>query len=367
MESMANTLLTEPLQNRCRDEITPKERLRAALYLEKIDRVPIAQPLQTGTVQLMESSGAYWPEAHRNPDLMVRLAYEAHLSVGFESVRVPFDLNVESEALGCLLDYNAGIGKGLDIQPSVRTTPVYEKEYLKSIRIPNPRKTGRMPVVIQAVEILSKAIKAAGNEIPIFAAAIAPFSLAGQIRGVDKLMRDLIKDPAFAHELLEKCFQTCLLYVNALEAAGADVIVLNDPTASPDLVSPKYFGEFAKHYSKRITKQLCVPSILHICGNSSMILDQMAEVSNGVSIDSQVEMKHLKQVLGNKAAAIGNIDVNSTLLFGSVEKINQSVLEIIEAGTDILTTACGIVPRTPNSNLIAMVQAGKRYGWNSLR
>ncbi|MDA8440971.1 MAG: MtaA/CmuA family methyltransferase [Peptococcaceae bacterium] len=362
MTTLSDILHPETLKNYCRDEMTPKERLRAALYLQKIDRIPLAQPLQTGTVELMQACGSFWPKAHREADSMARLAYAAHSIIGFESVRVPFDLNVESEALGCTLDYVTGPGNGIDVQPSVRLTPVNAKEHLARLSIPDPSKTGRMPAVIQAVQMLGDAIKKVGNEIPIFAATVAPFTLAGQIRGVDKFMRDLIKDPAFAHELLEKCYQTCLIYAKALVAAGADTLVLIDPTASPDLVSPKYYGEFAKLYTRRITEQLNVPTILHICGNSQMILSQMAEVSNGVSVDSQVDMQHLKQVLGNKAAAVGNIDVNSTLLFGSKTEIEQCVVERIKAGTDILTTACGIAPRTPSRNLIVMVQAGKKYG-----
>ncbi len=61
-----------------KDEMTPKERLLAVLSGKKVDRVVVAQPLQTGTVEFMGSSGAFWPEAHRNPELMARLSFEAH-------------------------------------------------------------------------------------------------------------------------------------------------------------------------------------------------------------------------------------------------------------------------------------------------
>lgn len=342
--------------------MTPRERLLAVLNLKEVDRVPVAQPLQTGTLELMASSGTYWPDAHRNPGMMARLAYAAHTIAGFESVRVPFDLNVESEALGCRLDYHQGVGQGMAIQPSVRTTSVGEKTDLYRIVLPNPQTSGRMPVVIQAVDLLSRALKNTGNDLPIFAAAVAPFTLAGQIRGVDKLLRDLIKDPAFVHELLEKCCETSLRFALALVRAGADVIVLIDATASPDLVSPKYYREFAQPYAKRVAKQLAVPTILHICGNSTTILDSMAEVSHGVSVDASVDIRHLKQVLGHRGVAVGNIDVNATLLFGSGEEIEHSVRDAITAGTDILTTSCGIAPGTPSTNLIAMVQAGKNYG-----
>lgn len=83
-----------------RDTLSTKERLFATLDLLPVDRIPIAQPLQTGTVELMESCGAYWPRVHSDSELMAMLSYEAHRVIGFESIRVPFDINVESEAVG---------------------------------------------------------------------------------------------------------------------------------------------------------------------------------------------------------------------------------------------------------------------------
>ncbi len=339
-------------------QLSPKERLKATLSLQEVDRIPVAQPLQTGTVELMESCGAFWPDAHRDADKMARLSYEAHAVVGFESVRVPFDINVESEALGCVLDYTKGRGKGIDIQPSIKEISVPNKEDLGKVQVPDPRKSGRMPVVIEAVRLLRQKV---GDEIPVIAAVVAPFMIAGQIRSVDLFMRDLVKDPGFAHDLLDKCYQTCLTYAQALVEAGADVITLIDATASPDLVSPKYFGDFAKAYSKKVAVQLGVPTILHICGKTEAILDQMAEIANGVSVDSSVDMSEVKRVLGRRAAAAGNIDVNTTLLFGSKEEIEASVKTCIEKGTNLLTTGCGIGPRTPTENLITMVNAGKKY------
>ena len=97
--------------------MSPKERLLATLNGKSvIDRIPVAQPLQTGTVELMESCGVFWPAAHSDAGKMAALSYEAHKIIGFESVRVPFDINVESEAMGCELNYRAGINKGLDIR-----------------------------------------------------------------------------------------------------------------------------------------------------------------------------------------------------------------------------------------------------------
>lgn len=64
--------------------------------LKTVDRVPCACPLQTGTIDLMRDSGAFWPEAHVNPAAMAKLARAARDIAGIESVRVPFEVSVYS-------------------------------------------------------------------------------------------------------------------------------------------------------------------------------------------------------------------------------------------------------------------------------
>lgn len=340
------------------EQMTPKERLYAVLRGEPVDRIAVAQPLQTGTVELMESSGAFWPQVHSDAELMAGLSYEAHRRIGFESVRVPFDVNVESEALGCLLDYAKGSGKGRDIQPSVRVAPMESLADIDSLPEIDPQRTGRMPVVLQAIRLLREKLP---PEIPILSAVVGPFMVAGQVRGVDPYMRELMRDKENVRLLIEKVTRACKAYAEAQVEAGSDVVVIVDATASPDLISPPQFNELAKPFTQAITRDLPVPSILHICGRSQVILPYMAECANGISIDSLVTMREAKEAVAGKAAVCGNVDVNNTLLFGSVEDVAAEVRRIIDEGADVLTTSCGISPLTETASLVAMVETAKSY------
>ncbi len=49
-------------------EYTPKERLYRALRKQPVDRMPAVCFTQTATVEQMEASGAYWPEAHADAE-----------------------------------------------------------------------------------------------------------------------------------------------------------------------------------------------------------------------------------------------------------------------------------------------------------
>jgi len=55
-----------------------RNRLFDVLNLEEVDRVPCVSPLQTGTIDLMKATNAYWPNANNDPGLMARLSLAAH-------------------------------------------------------------------------------------------------------------------------------------------------------------------------------------------------------------------------------------------------------------------------------------------------
>ncbi len=346
-----------------KETMSPKERLLATLARQPVDRIPVAQPLHTGTIELMKSCGAYWPEVHSDSELMATLSYEAHRVIGFESVRVPFDINIEAEAMGCVLEYHSGRNKGLDIQPPVKEPAISETGDFSRVKDPDPYKDGRMPVVLKAIKLLKKRVP---DTIPVISMVVGPFMVAGQVRGVDPFMRELMRKPAAAIELIKKAQKVCVKYAQAQVEAGADVVVIVDATASCDLISPKQFDEFAKPFSRSITENISVPTILHICGKNDLILTRMAEVAPGISIDSLVDMADAKAAVGEKTAVCGNVNVNGVLLFDGPEDVEKAVMEIINKGTDLLTTCCGIPPQTPTINLQAMVETGKKYGFKKV-
>ena len=342
-----------------KDTLSPKERLFACLDRQSVDRIPVAQPLQTGTVELMKSCGAYWPQAHKDPELMATLAYEAYRVIGFESVRVPFDINMEAEAMGCVLDFAAGSNKGLDIQPPVKTPAMAAPDDFENVIDPDPYKDGRMPVILKAIEILKKKIP---DTVPIFSLVVGPFMVAGQVRGVDVFMRELILKPESCVRLIERAHKACLNFALAQAEAGSDCIIIADATASPDLISPPQFDEYAKPYTKDICEKLPVRSILHICGKAHPILTRMAEITSAISIDSSVDVAETKEQVGQETCVCGNVDVNTVLLFGDPPDVEEAVKACIDKGVDLLTTSCGIPSVVSTENLKAMVEAGKKYG-----
>ncbi len=330
-------------------EYTPKERLYRALRKQKVDRMPAVCFTQTATVEQMEACGAYWPEAHANAEKMATLAEAGHTVIGFEAVRVPFDITAEAELFGC------GIKAGdLKQQPSVVKHVVTNLEDLEKIKDYN-LKEGRVGLVLEAIKILSEKY---GKELPIIGSMIGPFSLAQHING-DAWFGNLFTGEDVVPELLDFCSDFNVAYAKAMVENGADTIAIIDPTASYELIGGEFYEKYALPYQKKIVdamKELDVATVLHICGNTTKGLGIMDKTGvNGISVDQRVDIKTATGNVEN-AIIVGNLDPVAVLWNGTPDEIAEASKKALDAGVGLLTAGCGIVSMTSTANLQTMVK-----------
>jgi len=77
----------------------------------EIDRLPAMNSVCTYTVYAMKAFDAYWPDAHRDPEKMARLAAGLHKLAGLDNVTLPFELTFEAEIFGAPLQFFRGKDK----------------------------------------------------------------------------------------------------------------------------------------------------------------------------------------------------------------------------------------------------------------
>lgn len=304
---------------------------------------------QTATVEQMEACGAYWPEAHANAEKMATLAEAGHTVIGFEAVRVPFDITAEAELFGC------GIKAGdLKQQPSVVKHVVTNLEDLEKIKDYN-LKEGRVGLVLEAIKILSEKY---GKELPIIGSMIGPFSLAQHING-DAWFGNLFTGEDVVPALLDFCSDFNVAYAKAMVENGADTIAIIDPTASYELIGGEFYEKYALPYQKKIVdamKELDVATVLHICGNTTKGLGIMDKTGvNGISVDQRVDIKTATGNVEN-AIIVGNLDPVAMLWNGTPDEIAEASKKALDAGIGLLTAGCGIVSMTSTANLQTMVK-----------
>jgi len=333
---------------------TLKTRLLAALKGEEVDKVPVCSVTQTGIVELMDEVGAPWPKSHTDAELMAKLAIANHELSGLEAVRVPYCLTVLVEAMDC--EINMGTKNR---QPSVTGHP-YPKS-LDGAAVPaDLLQKGRIPAVLEAIKIIREKL---GPDVPIIGGMEGPITVASDLVSVKSFMKWSIKKPELFEQALDLATEASVLYANAMVEAGADIISVADPVASPDLMSPDSFRDFLMPRLQKFASEVDSVTILHICGNVNPVINYMADCGfEGLSVEEKIgDVKKAKEVIGYRARLVGNISSPFTLLPGPVEKINTEARQALVDGIDVLAPGCGIAPMTPLENIKAMVAARDEY------
>lgn len=335
--------------------LTLKERFVSALKGKEVDKVPVCSVTQTATVQMMEISGAKWPQAHYDPEKMASLAIAAHDLAGLEGVRFPFCTTVIAQTLGC------GIDEGnIDTHPYQVSFPCSEVKDVKQITISEHLlESGRISTVLKAAEIVRDRV---GDDIPVIAGMIGPAAVAFYLAGAKNYLMWCIQHPDAIKELMGIGTEVCIEYSNALFEHGVDAVNISDSEAGPDLFPVPMFESMVLPQYRKLTARLQGLSVLHMCGDATEILDQMAMSGfNGLSIEEKVNARYARHIIGDRACLIGNVSPTMTLLSKSPCEIKKEARQCIEDGVGILAPGCGIEPHTSLDNLQAFVIARDEY------
>ncbi len=335
-------------------EFTLKTRLLAALEGKPVDKVPVCSVTQTGIVELMDEVGAAWPEAHTNPELMAKLAIANYELSGLEAVRLPYCLTVLGEAMGCEISMGTK-----NRQPSVTASP-YPKN-LDGAAVPaDLLQRNRIPAVIEAIKIVREKV---GPDVPIIGGMEGPVTLASDLISVKSFMKWSIKKTDLFEQALDISTEAAIAYANAMVEAGADIIAIADPVASPDLMSPDTFRQFLQSRLQKFSASVNSVTVLHICGKVNAILSDMADCGfEGLSVEEKIgTAAEGKKIIGDRARLVGNISSPFVLLPGPVDKIKAEAKIALEGGIDVLAPGCGIAPMTPLENIKALVAARDEY------
>lgn len=238
----------------------------------------------------------------------------------------------------------------------------------KDLELPDPKKSGRLPVWLEATERLVSEI---GDSVFVMGRADqGPFDLACLLRGTQNFMIDLImEDPKDIMGLLEWCKEAHIRFAKAQIDAGAHITSMGDSYAGPNLVSPETYVNFALQPEIDVVNAVQNHGgrySVHICGNTTKITEDMAKTNADViEVDWQVDMGEARRLFGEKTVLMGNIDPSDPLVFGTPEQTDAKAKEIIEITKGkglFLSSGCAMGANTKPENMQAMVDAAKKYG-----
>ncbi len=288
-------------------------------------------------------------EALNNAELLFQALRFTVEKMGFDTLNMMVDMSVEAEACGCQIQYRE------HNLPDVVTHPVKTQADIAKLRVPDPYRDGRLPVFLETMRLMKK-----NYTMLKVAVVIGPFTLAMLLAG-SEIFIDIRKDPPKVKVLLDYCQRVIITYGQALVQAGADLVVIAEPISSQ--LSPAAYGEFSHTYIKTIIRSFKKPCGLHICGNASHIVNQMAQTGAVLLSLDNVDIQSLAGSIPEPVVLMGNLSP-TRLRIDAPAKIAESTRALLEIARQrkgsIVGPGCDLAPKTPMENIRTFVKTVKR-------
>lgn len=258
------------------------------------------------------------------------------------------DLSLEAEAFG------AEIKMPEDEVPAVVNRLVSTSEDVEKLRVPKPgdKRTG---IFLETVRMLS----GLHPQPIVLGGMIGPFSLAGRIFGVGESLELVANDPDLMEALLEKCAAFLIDYAKAFKAAGADALLVAEPTAG--LLSPGMLGIHSAPYVKRIREAVAderFDIILHDCAARLIHLPRIME--SGVKFmhfGSPMDIPAVLKQVPPDVIVSGNLDPSAMFCKADRDEMAARTRELLDATENyrnfVISSGCDLPPNTLMENVEA--------------
>lgn len=327
----------------------PRERVEAVLNFTQPDRIPVISPFQG--FWAIVASGLKVTEAFAAPSKAAESQIRMLEMAPFDGLEVFWDWLTPAEACGCKVVFPE------EGNPATMDTAIKSLSEVDKLEVPDIRRHARSMDDLNLATNLNKRLC---MDRFTYITLVLPFTLAGELRGVEKMMLDILKKPAELHPLIEYSQRVLEEYLKFANDTGVDGVFWCDPVASAGLISPKQFRSFTMPYEKSLlqkTREADLKALLHICGNTSDRLDAILEISPDLmSLDCAVDLTKAMKALYGRVPIMGNVSTTD-LFLGKPDEIRASSKSCIKsAGMRgfALGAACDIPIGSPIENVKAL-------------
>lgn len=347
--------MTEDRSTRLSSVVGLRSLVLNVLHGARVRPLPVFSGLPSLTASGLRAAGVRYSEAHTDALKMARAAASTHELFGFASAVVPFDLCVEAEALGGVVDFQS------DVDAFIAPVVVQPLSADGLLHIANrvsrlSGEIGRVPLVSEAIRQLKASI---GDEIVIGACVPGPFTLAWQLFGAEAWLGHV--GTHGCAPLLKSLADFLARVAVRYRTAGADFITVHEMGGSPQVLGAATFRARVRPALAHLFEQLPAPNVLSICGDTNAVMADMAACgASALSVDQRNDLARSRRVLGDEVILFGNLDPVNVLAQGTPDLIGRTVRANVTAGANAIWPGCDLVIETPDENMRAFADGGRR-------
>jgi uroporphyrinogen decarboxylase len=354
-------------ERRNSDKMSAKERIRALILNEPLDRVPFI-PFFLGYLALNNGIKLY--DFFTKPDVAFKAGLETMKAYPWANIRPAYDW----------ADHGAWEFGGKISWPETddRMTPftpeplIREPEEVDHLQEPDPLKTDWFRHFDTFNEICTQ--NGFSAQLPS-ASIMSPMS---SILEGSQLIKWLIKYPEAVHRLAEKVLRFNMKVATiTLERYGARncSATTQVPLESNLILSAEAFKEFCHPYISKLhgmyLESGVLATMIHLCGDHKGNLNYWKKLPLPeraiFSIGDDMDLVETGEFLGERFILAGNMST-TTLQFGTRAEVKEEARRCLSqgkrhAGGFILMPACEWPPMAPPENLEAVKEALMEYGF----
>ena len=327
------------------------ERILAAASFQVPDRVPVIPQIFGHAAR---ACGVPLKRYLTEGELLADCQLAARATYGSDAVFALLDVNVETEALGSRLHYPD------DGYPHVAPFVLDRADALGGLRLPDPRRAGRMPVALQAARALRRKV---GNQALVAGCVLGPMTLACQLMGAERALFAAMDEPEAFERILDFAVEVALGFGGAQLEAGTHLCVVFDPSASPAVVPPAFFRELLAPRHQRLSEGLkghgALATWLHIAGPVEPILPLYPACGVDIAnLDYGVDPQRARALVPELCFE-GNVR-SLAFVDDAPEAIAQVCAKLVgpaAGGGFILSSGCEIPPEARPDCILAMTDA----------
>jgi uroporphyrinogen decarboxylase len=334
--------------------MTSIQRVAAAVSFAPVDRIPVIAQVGGHTASI---AGYSLDKYLHSGEVAAKSQIAALKHYGYDAVIAIFDACVETEAAGSQIVFRNGL------YPIVTKYAIERDFEPSSLKVPDPTISARMPELLKEIGILRNEV---GNHTPVVGTAVGPMTVATQLVGLESALYMAADEPDKFELLIDYASEIVISFATAQMQAGAHLILLFDPSASPVVVPSSFYREVIMPRHKKVFDAIknagSLANWLHIAGPVVPIMSYFEQV--GVTIanfDYQISPEDAQKALP-RTCLDGNIKPMSFVM-DDEKSVYEDARRVIERfktrGGFILSSGCEIPPESKPQNIHAMVAAAR--------
>jgi len=291
-------------------------------------------------------------ETSRDAGLMFESHKAAYETYGHHPVIVGIDIyNLEAEAYGATVARPDGAGI-----PAIVEHPCATLAEIPRLPRFDPATSGRLPMVVDVARRLKDAFPDADVRVPLS----GPFSIAGNLVGLNALLMGVVMEPDVARAALAWLVEGQLVFASAVHERGVDVAFF-ESAAAPPLLSPDLFRDVElpplKSAIEGVARIVKHPVACIIGGDTAPIVGDMLETGTGFLIcPSETDREAFLAAVASRPDVTVRVNIDPGIYTrGTRENIAAAVDEVValKATRPDLLLGTGAIPfETPIENIL---------------